>query len=123
MYVCTYINIYIYYSGLATTDPQTEGLVSVEIVNIRTSLDYPVIADTLVEVIDSYMNMSSFIQSKVEHPVDVGKRNDAFFYNCVRTSFSFYDLLFQSILILILIFLFVFLPFSFLDCICIFIFD
>ena len=79
MYVCMYIHKYIYYSGLATTDPQTEGLVSVEIVNIRTCLDYPVIADTLVDVIDSYMNMSSFIQSKVEHPVDVGKKTMLFF--------------------------------------------
>ena len=55
-----------------TTNSDTEGQVSVEIVKMRTSLDYPVIPDNLVEVIDSYLNMSSFTRSEVVYPVDFG---------------------------------------------------
>ena len=60
------------FAGLGTTNPEVEGLVSVEIVKMRTSLDYPVIADGLVQVIDSYLNMSSFVQTEVHYPVDFG---------------------------------------------------
>jgi len=43
---------------------------------MRTSLDYPVIADSLLEVIDSYLNMSSFIHTQAHYPVDFGNSFD-----------------------------------------------
>ena len=67
------------FAGLGTTNPEVEGLVSVEIVKMRTSLDYPVIADGLVQVIDSYLNMSSFVQTEVHYPVDFGNMKRIFY--------------------------------------------
>lgn len=40
-----------------------EGAVSTEIVRLRVALDYPVVADSTFEVIDSYLNMSLFLAS------------------------------------------------------------
>ncbi len=47
--------------GLETANATEEGEVSTEIVNLRLSLDYSVIPDSIPEIIDAYLNMTSYL--------------------------------------------------------------
>jgi hypothetical protein len=90
--------------GRATADRATEGAVSGEIVNMRVSLDYPVVPDTLLEVrrsktticcwlpllltqlsslvslqiIDAYLNMTLFLQESSFELVDIDNSLDIY---------------------------------------------
>lgn len=64
--------------GAATTDPETEGSVSAEIVQMRVALDYPVIPDTLTEIIGAYLNMTLFLQDKRSAHVDIDNSLDIY---------------------------------------------
>jgi hypothetical protein len=48
-------------NGYDTSDQVEEGQVSASIVNMRLILDIPVIPNTLLEIIESYLNMTTFL--------------------------------------------------------------
>lgn len=48
-------------NGYETSDQVEEGVVSANIVNMRLILDVPVIPNTLLEIIESYLNMTTFL--------------------------------------------------------------
>lgn len=64
--------------GAATTNAEVEGEVSREIVLIRVALDYPVIPESLTIIIDSYLNMTLFLQSKQYLKMDIDNCLDVY---------------------------------------------
>jgi len=65
--------------GFETSDPGSEGFVSIEVVKMRLSLDYPMVPESLLEVVVSYLNMTKYLSDTahsytridVENVVDV----------------------------------------------------
>lgn len=65
--------------GYQTSDVESEGFVSSEVVRMRLNLDYPLVPDSLLETVVSYLNMtkhlsesaSSFSRIDLENVVDV----------------------------------------------------
>ena len=49
--------------GFETSDAEAEGEVSTAIVDLRLALDYPVVPDSLLEVLQAYLNMTSFLSN------------------------------------------------------------
>lgn len=65
--------------GYDTSDPESEGFVSNEVVKMRLNLDFPVVPESLLDIVASYLNMTkylsetagSFTRIDVENVVDV----------------------------------------------------
>lgn len=49
------------YRGINTTDHVTEGVVSSEVIALRLTFDFPLIPHTLAEVVETYLNITSFL--------------------------------------------------------------
>jgi hypothetical protein len=59
--------------GFETSDAKAEGEVSTAIVDMRLALDYPVVPDSVVEVLEAYLNMTSYLSvtSASYAPIDL----------------------------------------------------
>jgi hypothetical protein len=49
--------------GYSTSDPVVEGIISNDIVQMRLALDFPLVPDSVLEVVLSYFNMTSFLSN------------------------------------------------------------
>lgn len=61
--------------GFDTSDASVEGEVSTAIVNMRLALDYPVVPDSLLEILESYLNMTNFLSTTSPHYVAIDVEN------------------------------------------------
>ena len=65
--------------GYETSDPESEGFVSSEVVKMRLNLDFPAVPESLLDIVASYLNVTkylsetagSFTRIDVENVVDV----------------------------------------------------
>lgn len=53
--------------GHETSNDETEGSVSFEVVRTRLALDYPVVPDSLLEIVEAYFNMTLFLSNSSSH--------------------------------------------------------
>lgn len=66
--------------GFETLDAQAEGLVSTQVVNMRLSLDYPVIPSSLFEIIEAYLNMTKYLSESSETYTEIDVENSLDIY-------------------------------------------
>ena len=66
--------------GYETLDSQAEGLVSTQIVNMRLSLDYPVIPSSLFEIVEAYLNMTKYLSESSETYTEIDLENSLDIY-------------------------------------------
>lgn len=61
--------------GYTTSDVESEGRVSSEVVKMRLSLDYPLVADSILEVVSSYLNMTTFLSASASNYTRIDLEN------------------------------------------------
>ena len=61
--------------GFETSDAAAEGVVSTEIVKMRLALDYPVVPDTVLEIVEAYLNMTNYLAATARSYVSVDLEN------------------------------------------------
>jgi len=66
--------------GYETLDAAAEGIVSTQVVNMRLSLDYPVIPSSLCEVLEAYLNMTRYLSESSETYVEIDLENSMDIY-------------------------------------------
>lgn len=66
--------------GYETLDAAAEGIVSTQVVNMRLSLDYPVIPSSLSEVLEAYLNMTRYLSDSSETYVEIDLENSLDIY-------------------------------------------
>jgi tetratricopeptide (TPR) repeat protein len=64
--------------GHQTSDKNAEGLVSVQVIQLRLAMEYPLIPDSLSQIIEIYLNMTQFLSVGASFPIEFENIIDSF---------------------------------------------
>lgn len=66
--------------GYETSDAEIEGEVSIEVVKMRLALDYPVTPDSVLDIVEAYLTMTSFLSDSADSYITIDYENSLDIY-------------------------------------------